>query len=67
MPSCDRLCSCDGRILGVRSEVWIRVLQDQRRAAGTKLLHHGVTEFATANVKDFAKVGFKRVWNPLAT
>jgi toxin-antitoxin system PIN domain toxin len=31
------------------------------------LLHHGVTEFATGNVKDFAKVGFKRVWNPLAT
>lgn len=31
------------------------------------LLHHGVTEFATANVKDFAKVGFERVWNPLAT
>jgi hypothetical protein len=29
------------------------------------LLHHGVTEFATANVKDFARVGFERVWNPL--
>jgi toxin-antitoxin system PIN domain toxin len=31
------------------------------------LLHHGVTEFATANVKDFVKLGFERVWNPLAT
>ncbi|MFM9194935.1 MAG: VapC toxin family PIN domain ribonuclease, partial [Planctomycetia bacterium] len=31
------------------------------------LIHHGVTEFATANVKDFAKLGLERVWNPLAT
>lgn len=29
------------------------------------LRHHGVTEFATANVKDFAGLGFTRVWNPL--
>lgn len=27
---------------------------------------HGVTRFATANVKDFANLGFKKVWNPLA-
>lgn len=27
---------------------------------------HGVTEFATANVKDFKGVGIDRVWNPLA-
>lgn len=27
---------------------------------------HGVTEFATAKVKDFEGFGFKRVWNPLA-
>jgi toxin-antitoxin system PIN domain toxin len=27
---------------------------------------HGVTEFATANVKDFQAFGFERVWNPLA-
>lgn len=26
---------------------------------------HGVTEFATANVKDFQGFGFRRVWNPL--
>lgn len=30
------------------------------------LLRSGVTEFATVNSKDFAGVGFKRVWNPFA-
>lgn len=30
------------------------------------LLDHGVKEFATANVKDFEKLGFKKVWNPLS-
>lgn len=34
------------------------------RLAAT-LRHHGVTEFATCNQKDFADVGFTRVWNPL--
>ena len=29
------------------------------------LLHHGVTEFATAHARDFEAVGFARVWNPL--
>ena len=29
------------------------------------LRHHGVTEFATTNEKDFADQGFARVWNPL--
>jgi toxin-antitoxin system PIN domain toxin len=29
------------------------------------LMAHGVTEFATANVRDFEGLGFKRVWNPL--
>ena len=29
------------------------------------LQHHGVTEFATANIKDFLDVGFDRVWNPV--
>ncbi len=32
---------------------------------GLTLLHHGVTEFATANVKDFDHLGFQRVFNPL--
>lgn len=30
------------------------------------LQHHGVTRFATANVKDFKGVGFDKVWNPAA-
>ena len=29
------------------------------------LRHHGVTDFATSNEKDFAGQVFKRVWNPL--
>jgi toxin-antitoxin system PIN domain toxin len=29
------------------------------------LVHHGVEEFATANEKDFAGLGFRRVFNPL--
>jgi uncharacterized protein len=29
------------------------------------LITFGVTEFATANVKDFEGCGFKKVWNPL--
>ena len=28
------------------------------------LQHHGVTRFATANVKDFTDTGFATVWNP---
>lgn len=32
---------------------------------GLTLLHHGVTELATANVKDFAGLGFERVFSPL--
>jgi len=41
-----------------------RRIYDARLALA--LRHHGVTEFATANVKDFAGFGFTRVWNPLA-
>ncbi|CAN5912677.1 type II toxin-antitoxin system VapC family toxin [soil metagenome] len=29
------------------------------------LRHHGVTEFATDNEKDFQGIGFNRIWNPL--
>lgn len=32
---------------------------------GLTLRHHGVTHFATANVKDFKNLGFEKVWNPL--
>lgn len=31
------------------------------------LRHHGVTEFATRNVKDFEGFGFRRVWDPART
>ena len=40
-----------------------RRIIDVRLAA--TLLHHGVTEFATGNVRDFSRLGFARVWNPL--
>jgi len=30
------------------------------------LRHHGVTELATRNVKDFRDFGFQTVWDPLA-
>jgi hypothetical protein len=29
------------------------------------LRRHGVSDFATTNVKDFEAFGFRRVWNPL--
>jgi hypothetical protein len=29
------------------------------------LQHHGVTDFATCNLKDFSGIVFLRVWNPL--
>jgi toxin-antitoxin system PIN domain toxin len=32
---------------------------------GLTLRHHGITEFATTNIKDFNKLGFSKVWNPL--
>ncbi len=32
---------------------------------GLTLRHHGVTEFATANIKDFRDLGFTKIWNPL--
>jgi toxin-antitoxin system PIN domain toxin len=58
---------------GLMAEVWSHAAAPQfarRRIYDTRLAltlrHHGVTEFATANVKDFAGFGFTRVWNPLA-
>ena len=41
----------------------IRRIIDARLAL--TLRHYGVTEFATANGKDFGDFGFTRVWNPL--
>lgn len=58
----------------VARDLWILVAQpafpykriyDARLAL--TLRHHGVTEFATRNTKDFQGFGFKRVWDPLAT
>jgi toxin-antitoxin system PIN domain toxin len=58
----------------VMQEVWrlsaargfaFRRIIDARLAL--TLVHHGVSEFATTNVKDFQGLGFDRVWNPLAT
>ncbi len=40
-----------------------RRLYDARLAL--LLLQHGINEFATANTKDFADLGFSRVWDPL--
>ena len=58
----------DSRIM---KEVWARAavagfrygrLFDVRLAF--TLRHHGVTEFATRNTKDFQGLGFDRVWDP---
>jgi hypothetical protein len=42
-----------------------RRIYDVRTALS--LLSQGVTELATVNAKDFTGVGFRRVWNPLAS
>ncbi len=34
------------------------------RLAAT-LQHHGVTQFATQNMRDFSDMGFAQLWNPL--
>ena len=41
-----------------------RNIFDARLAATLK--HHGVSEFATRNQKDFRVFGFSRVWDPLS-
>ncbi len=40
-----------------------RKLYDARSAL--TMTSQGVTEFATANVKDFEGLGFRKVWNPV--
>ena len=54
-------------------EVWAHAAIDSfayRRVFDARLAetlrHHGVTEFATCNQKDFHSFGFTRIWNPLA-
>lgn len=56
----------------VMEEVWKQAARKSfafRRIIDLRLAltlrHHGVTEFATANEKDFQSAGFSRVWNPL--
>ena len=57
---------------GVMEVLWTRAAAPdfaRRRIFDVRLAltlrHHGVTEFATANEKDFRDAGFERVWNPL--
>ena len=57
---------------GIMDQVWAhaadpgfayRRIFDARLA--TTLRHHGVSQFATVNEKDFIDFGFELVWNPL--
>jgi toxin-antitoxin system PIN domain toxin len=52
------------RLAGTRGFAFHRII-DTRLAL--TLRHHGVTELATTNVRDFQGFGFDRVWDPLAT
>ena len=49
--------------LAGRKDFAFRRLFDVRTAL--TLLDHGVTQFATCNIKDFQGLGFDMVWNPL--
>jgi toxin-antitoxin system PIN domain toxin len=56
----------------VMSRVWRIAAQKElprRRIIDARLaltlLHHGVTELATRNTRDFTDLGFERVWDPL--
>ena len=49
--------------LAARARFARRGIYDARLALS--LRRQGVTEFATANVKDFGGLGFDRVWNPV--
>lgn len=73
---CDRLRDHQSWLLvdsgPVMPEVWRFAAKEDfafRRIIDTRLAltlrHHGVTEFATSNVKDFDGFGFTRVWDPV--
>jgi predicted nucleic acid-binding protein len=58
----------------LHADLWKRVAAPgiaRRRIYDTRtalaLQAFGVTEFATAHVKDFEGLGFAKVWNPIAT
>jgi uncharacterized protein len=66
------LWRCVDYDLTVSAQLWkwaaetkagFRQIIDARLAV--TLRHHGVTQLATANVKDFKTFGFEKVWNPL--
>lgn len=66
------LLGFDPDSVGLHNELWSiageqgfrrRRIYDARIALS--LRRQGVSEFATANVKDFERFGFVRVWNPL--
>jgi len=48
----------------VQTKAGFRQIIDARLAF--TLIHHGVTRFATANVKHFKGFGFAEVWNPVS-
>ena len=73
---CDRLRDHQSWLLvdsaPVMPEVWRLAAKEDfpfRRIIDARLAltlrHHGVTEFATSNVKDFDGFGFSRVWDPV--
>lgn len=56
----------------VMKEVWLIASRERFARRGIfdvrlakTMQAHGVTELATANVRDFEDLGFQRVWNPL--
>ncbi|HNQ87952.1 MAG TPA: PIN domain-containing protein [Verrucomicrobiota bacterium] len=62
-----------GPAAGIMTRLWREAAQPgfaRRRLYDVRLAltlrHHGVTEFATGNVRDFEGFGFHRVWNPIA-
>ena len=58
----------------LHDQMWATAIAKERQFAFRRLydvrtaltmIHQGVPELATANVKDFKDLGFQRVWNPL--
>ena len=59
---------------GLMEEIWQRAAREDfgRRCVfdarlALTLRYHGVSDFATANVKHFTDYGFDRVWDPLTS
>ena len=66
------LLGFDPDSMALHDELWPRVADPafgRRRICDARLAlslrRQGVTDFATANVKDFSGFGFGRVWNPV--